>query len=221
MKNPPNDPTLAAAIAALDALGVGEHGPLAALLSAWRLVEDPRLVEAAGRRLRGRDGALVSPATLIRLATAGERWREAESGFAQALPADPPLDGRAALAWSAYFHDGAYDDAPRDYALTHLVPRVQTVFQGVLSAAELPIKVRRDTLIELGEGAFATLLNARDDDNLPAWLDIATRALERGPGGPLRCLSRVLSPAERAAAGRCLASRRLWAPTLATIWPEH
>jgi hypothetical protein len=213
-------PDLGPATAALSALAAGDLGPFAALLKAWRLVEDPRLVEAAARRVRGRDGALVSAQTLARLAVAGARWREAEACFEPTLTPDAALDARAAVAWSAWFHEDYYSPEPYDYALSHLIPRVQTVFQGVLSAAELPPKVRRDALIELGEGAFATLLTAKADESLPAWLDIATRALERGPGGPLRCLSLVLSPQERASAGLCFASRRLWAPTLAAIWPE-
>ena len=219
METPPHD--LGPATAALSALKAGDHGPLARLLKGWRLVEDPRLIQAAARRLCGRDGALVSARTLTRLAVAGTRWREAEASFEAPLVADPLLDGRAALAWTAWFSEGCYSPDPYDYAVSHLIPRVQTVFQGVLSAAELPPKVRRDTLIELGEGAFATLLTAESEGGLPAWLDIGTRALERGPGGPLRCLSLVLSPAERASAGLCFASRRLWAPTLAALWPEE
>ncbi len=218
MENSPHD--LSPATAALSALATGALGPLTTLLKAWRFVEEPRLVEAAARRLRGRDGALVSPMTLARLSLAGARWREAEASFEPSLAADAALDARAALAWTAWFGGDPYSAEPYDYALGHLIPRVQAVFQGVLTAAELPPKVRRATLIELGEGAFATLLTAKADESLPAWLDIATRALERGPGGPLRCLSRVLSPQERASAGLCLASRRLWAPTLATIWPD-
>ena len=211
---------LGPASAALGALEAGDLGPLVTLLSAWRLVEDPRLVEAAARRLRGRDGALLSARTLARLAVAGARWREAEASFEPPLTTDPALDGQAALAWTAWFAEDYYSAQPYDYAVNQLIPRVQAVFQGVLSAAELPPKARRDTLIELGEGAFATLLTARDEGSLPAWLDIATRALERGPGGPLRCLSLVLSPQERASAGLCFASRRLWTPTLAAIWPD-
>ena len=211
---------LGPATAALGALAAGDLGPFAKLLGAWRLVEEPRLVEAAARRVRGRDGALVSARTFDRLAVAGARWREAEACFEPTLTRDPALDGQAALAWAAWFVEDFYSADPYNYALNHLIPRVQSVFQGVLSAAELPPKVRRDTLVELGEGAFATLLTAEHEGCLPAWLDIATRALERGPGGPLRCLSLVLSPQERASAGLCFASRRLWAPTLAAIWPD-
>lgn len=213
-------PDLGAASAALDALLTGDHGPLAALLGSWRLVEDPRLVVAAGRRLRARDGALVSPRTLTRLAVAGARWREAEAQFTAGLKADPILDGRAALAWTDWFNAAPFNDGGYRYAVEHLIPRVQTVFQGVLSAAELPPKLRRDALTDLGEGAFASLLTARDEASLPAWLDIATRALERGPGGPLRCLSLVLTPQARASAGLCLAGRRLWTPTLRALWPD-
>ncbi|MEY3210319.1 MAG: hypothetical protein RIT28_800, partial [Pseudomonadota bacterium] len=218
LETPPHD--LGPATAALSALATGALDPLVTLLKAWRFVEEPRLVEAAARRLRGRDGALVSAQTLTRLGLGGARWREAEASFEPSLAADAALDAQAALAWTAWFGADYFSAEPYDYALNHLIPRVQAVFQGVLSAAELPPKVRRDTLVELGEGAFATLLTARVEESLPAWLDIATRALERGPGGPLRCLSRVLSPQERASAGLCFASRRLWAPTLAAIWPD-
>ena len=220
MANTLPEPDLRPATDALAALAAGDHGPLTALLGAWRWVEEPQLIEAAGRRLRDHDGAFVSPRTLSRLAVAGARWREAEASYEPNLLTDPILDGRAALAWTAWFGRDCYSPAPYDYALHHLIPRVQTVFQGVLSAAELPPKARRDALIELGEGALSSLLTANDDASLPAWLDIATRALERGPGGPLRCLSLVLSPQARASAGLCFASRRLWTPTLAGIWPN-
>lgn len=165
-------------------------------------------VDAPAARLG--DDPLVWAVT--ELTALGQRLAAIERGW---TARDAEADASAIGCWLALAHGSPFLD-PAAWRRHFETPAME-VLSGVCADAKLSDARRRGVLAEERDNLMLVLAERRD--GLAGWRDVAMRAVEQDPRGPLVALSAALGPNHRVGAARCLASRGAWAETLAQLWP--
>ncbi|MEQ1508277.1 MAG: hypothetical protein ABMB14_38960 [Myxococcota bacterium] len=140
---------------------------------------------------------------------------ELRGAWARARYPSDPADAQVAAMWSRWGAGNPFGDQLKWVRL--LDKPVTAAFRQALSARPLPPDVVARAIGDLRDALFYQLIGAPGSSG---FAELAAYLLETGPGGPVRPVVEVLSPAARGVVAACVSRRGHWPRTLERALPD-